>query len=91
MSCFARTHAEHTEYRPRHSHACAAPLQRHSHTPEHMRRLVQMSMNPLHLGSESGVSAGCGKGGAQHGLDAFRAELIAGTATPGFHCVSLSR
>jgi len=31
-------------------------------------------MNPLHLGSESGVSAGRGKGGAQHGLDALRAE-----------------
>ena len=47
--------------------------------------------NPVHLGSESGVSAGCGKGGAQHGLDAFDAEEIAGTASPGFHRIFLGR
>ena len=47
--------------------------------------------NPLHLGSEGGVSAGCGKGGAQHGLDAFDAEEIAGAASPGFHRIFLGR
>ena len=74
------------------AHACmlrtqSACLATHAH--EHMQHLCMS--NPVHLGSESGVSAGCGKGGAQHGLDAFDAEEIAGTASPGFHRIFLGR
>lgn len=77
MGRVTRVHAEHTG------------ASRVTHTHGHVQRLCMS--NPLHLGSESGVSAGCGKGGAQYGLDAFGAEEVAGTASPGFHRVFLGR